>query len=390
MYKHIILISFLSLSLLMIYSSSYCEDTPSTTPEESKSNIIHVENFASKLVDSRTIDIWLPPDYQVNSKAKYPVIYVQDGQNLFDPKKSFKGVDWGIDETMTELIAANRVKPAIIVGIWNTAKRYPEYNPQKPAETYVASKPENLEAYLAKYGESIADTYLKFIVTELKPTIDKEYRTLADAANTFIMGSSMGGLISAYAVCEYPNVFGGAGCLSTHWVCAEGALIDYLKDHLPSAKNHRFYFDFGTAALDAQYAPYQTLADEVMESAGYTRGQNWITKKFNGHDHSENAWRERVHIPLQFLLGLPVSAKSLTPESLNFEVEKAKSQQTAISLGRTAATIKSVKVIQADGQTIELNPDQYHLSKDGTQVIINSDQLKAGLINLQVTVDIAA
>jgi len=117
------------------------------------------------------------------------------------------------------------------------------------------------------------------------------------------MGSSMGGLISAYALCEYPDVFGRAGCVSTHWPAGDGCVVDYLGQHLPRPGTHRLYFDYGTATLDATYEPFQQRADAVLKAAGYTAGRDWITRKFPGAEHSEKSWRERVDQPLSFLLG---------------------------------------------------------------------------------------
>ena len=119
----------------------------------------------------------------------------------------------------------------------------------------------------------------------------------------------MGGLISMYAICEYPDVFGGAGCLSTHWpgiFTAKNnpipdAFMNYLRNHLPSPKKHKIYFDHGDKALDSLYPALQKRADEVMQQKGFT-AKNWITKYFQGEDHSENAWRRRLEIPLLFLL----------------------------------------------------------------------------------------
>jgi enterochelin esterase-like enzyme len=119
----------------------------------------------------------------------------------------------------------------------------------------------------------------------------------------------MGGLISMYAICEYPDVFGGAACISTHWPGTfkaqnnpvPKAFLAYLTDHLPSPENHKFYFDYGTKTLDAMYKPYQMKADEIMKKKGYTNA-NWITREFPGEDHSERAWRKRIEIPLTFLL----------------------------------------------------------------------------------------
>ena len=110
-------------------------------------------------------------------------------------------------------------------------------------------------------------------------------------------------LISAYALCEYPEVFGGAGCVSTHWPTGDGAVIGYLAQHLPKPGAHKFWFDYGTATLDALYEPFQQRADAVMKVAGYTEGRDWITRKFEGAEHSEKSWRARVDQPLAFLLG---------------------------------------------------------------------------------------
>jgi predicted alpha/beta superfamily hydrolase len=259
------------------------------------------ENFASRFVDARNIDVWLPPDYEKNKNKKYAVLYMHDGQNLFNPKEAFGGADWGVDETLTRLIAEKRVRPAIVVGVWNTPKRYAEYFPQKAVKFSETKKLSN--TYGQENQRIISDDYLKFIVEELKPFIDKNYSTAANLKNTFIMGSSMGGLISAYAVSEYPQIFGGAGCVSTHWIAADGAVIEYLRKNLPAAKNHKFYFDFGTETLDSKYEPFQNKMDEVMRAKGYVAGKNWVTRKFVGAEHSEKSWRERVDDPLTFLLG---------------------------------------------------------------------------------------
>jgi hypothetical protein len=109
--------------------------------------------------------------------------------------------------------------------------------------------------------------------------------------------------MSAYAISEYPGVFGGAGCVSTHFPIGDGIVVDYLAKHLPPAAEHRFYFDFGTSTLDADYEPYQSRVDELMRKAGYAEGVNWITRKYQGDEHSERDWRARVGVPLKFLLG---------------------------------------------------------------------------------------
>jgi predicted alpha/beta superfamily hydrolase len=225
---------------------------------------------------------------------------MHDGQNLFDPKTAFIGVDWGIHEAMDRLVKENRVRPAMVVGVWSATARGREYGPGKAILKYATKEERKL--FLQNFGKPISDDYLKFIVKELKPFIDSNYPTLPDQPNTFIMGSSFGGLISLYALCEYPQVFSGAGCLSTHWPAAKGAMIPYLSMNLPDPETHRIYFDFGTEAMDAQYESYQRQVDKVLRLRGFQNAATWVTKKFDGEEHSERAWRKRVHIPLEFLL----------------------------------------------------------------------------------------
>ena len=226
---------------------------------------------------------------------------MHDGQNLFDPLQAYAGVDWGISEAIGRLSQAGVIQEAIVVGIWNTDKRWQEYMPQKAVDMPQAA---SLKKALSEQheGEVISDNYLRFIVREVKPFIDSEYRTLPGQESTVVMGSSMGALASLYALCEYPETFGGAGCVSTHWPAASETLIAYLAQALPRPGHHRLYFDYGTEDVDAPYEPYQAQADAVMRAAGYREGIDWMTNKFVGAGHSEKAWRERVHIPLQFLL----------------------------------------------------------------------------------------
>lgn len=124
------------------------------------------------------------------------------------------------------------------------------------------------------------------------------------------MGSSTGRLISMYAISEYPEIFGAAACLSTHWPgdfdstddFIPSAFLAYMQALLPNVKHHRIYFDYGTATLDAKYPRLQKLADEVMAAKGYDNS-NWQTRKFTGAAHTEDAWHARLHIPLVFLYG---------------------------------------------------------------------------------------
>lgn len=258
-------------------------------------------DFQSRYVRSREVDIWLPPGYQAHPDRGYPVIYMQDGQNLFDPRNSFGGVTWGVDRAIVRLIRSGETKGAIIVGIWNTGiHRAADYVPEKAVAVRDISKVPGLVACPSEPIDS--DAYLKFMVEELKPFVDRTFRTRTDPAHTFAMGSSLGALISAYAVAQYPDVFGAAACLSTHWPAANGAVVGYLSSHLPKADGHRLYFDFGSATLDAAYGPYQAQMDQGLRDLGYREGYDWVTRNFPGADHSEASWSKRVDIPLRFLL----------------------------------------------------------------------------------------
>ena len=274
--------------------------TVSSNQVNDDGELLLIPDFQSEFVRPRNIMVWLPPGYGTEPDQAYRVLYAHDGQNLFDPKSSFVGVDWGLHAALCRLRSKGAVDDALVVGIWNTPDRYREYDPQKVFEEYL-SPPQKI-AYAKEYGRPLADLYLKFIVGELKPFIDRRYRTRPGMADTLLLGSSMGGLISAYGLCEYPEVFGAAACLSTHWPAVAGKMVDYLADRLPDPHRHRFYFDYGTETIDAQYEPFQQQVDAVLRARGYREGSDWVTRRFSGEDHSERAWRRRIDIPLRFLL----------------------------------------------------------------------------------------
>lgn len=258
--------------------------------------------FESKYVIPRRVEIWTPPEYTENAQQRFAVLYMHDGENLFDPSSSqYSHTDWGIDETITRLRSEQKIRPTIVVGMWSTEKRVVEYMPQRLPQGPALDR---LNGMLKKHTNHAicSDDYLRFIVEEMKPFVDTHYRTLPDQPNTFIMGSSMGGLISLYAMCEYPQVIGGAGCVSTHFPIGRGISLQYMQGNLPDPKTHRFYFDYGTRTIDKAYEKYQLRADKLLLAKGYVQGENWITRKFEGHEHSETDWRKRVHIPLEFLL----------------------------------------------------------------------------------------
>ncbi|MFA8343204.1 MAG: alpha/beta hydrolase [Rhodothermaceae bacterium] len=303
-----------SVFTLIICSFSVAQEK-SKMPKASEGKIERLENFNSKYVTPRNIDIWLPKNY--SKQEKYAVLYMHDGQMLYDSTTTWNKQEWEVDEVVSRLIKEDKIKKCIVVGIWNAGKeRHPDYFPAKAFELLSDEAEKTLRAQIKeKSGMEIfpngisSDRYLKFIVEELKPYIDKNYSVLSDKENTFIAGSSMGGLISMYAVCEYPQIFKGAACISTHWPGVyplknnpvPKAFADYMKANLPDAELNKFYFDYGTETLDAHYEPHQLMIDKIMKEKGYS-AKNWKTLKFEGENHSERSWQKRFDIPVLFLL----------------------------------------------------------------------------------------
>jgi pimeloyl-ACP methyl ester carboxylesterase len=282
----------------------------------SAGRIVDLGVLKSKYADPRRVVVWLPPSYSKRG-PKHAVLYMHDGQNLFDKATAGYGMEWEIDEHLSKLIADKKVRPTIVVGIWNTPKRLQEYVPSK---AFTSLPPEYRDKVRALYGgDPLSDGYLKFIVRELRPLIDLRFNVKTDRANTAIMGSSMGSLISLYAIDEYPQIFGLAGMMSTHWplfMTPEGKSVDqkefevvssaferYLRPALPDPRTHKLYFDHGTETLDAIYKEYQDRVDAVVAKRGYRRGVNWLTRNYPGQKHNEISWASRVDAPLTFLLG---------------------------------------------------------------------------------------
>jgi predicted alpha/beta superfamily hydrolase len=301
-----------SISLFVLLLISFF--TKAQLSKVSAGKLIRVDSFVSTYIPARTIDIWLPAGY--SNKKKYAVLYMHDGQMLYDPETSWNKQAWQVDDVLQRLMNEGKIKDVIVVGIWNTGdNRHAEYFPQKPYESLLQTQKDTLNAQLRSAGginevfKPVSNNYLKFIVNELKPFIDQNYFTNTSSNNTFIAGSSMGGLISIYAICEYPEVFGGAACLSTHWPGMftlynnpiPQSFYDYLHLHLPDPNNHKIYFDYGNKTLDSMYEPLQKKVDIIMKAKGYSE-KNWRTYFFNGASHTENDWSKRFDIPMLFIL----------------------------------------------------------------------------------------
>ena len=275
------------------------EPTATEAPSTAAQFVEH-EAFQSAFVQPRNVTVWLPPNYESDPATHYPVIYAHDGQNLFE---------WGLDEAANALMTSSAVRPAIIVGIWNTDKRWQEYAPQKAVERMTG---DTSSEWLGESPPPLeADAYLRFITEELKPFIDANYATAPDVANTSIMGSSMGGLISLYALGEYPDTFSRAAAVSIHWPIADpasaisaqadGVMQAYLATSGIDPAKHTIWFDRGTEALDAAYGPHAEVMEAWFRDAGWADDQA-IFKVYPGTDHSEGAWADRADQILTFLL----------------------------------------------------------------------------------------
>ncbi len=251
------------------------------------------------LARSRHVEIWLPPGYDEHPAARYPVLYMQDGQNLFDPRTANEGVDWGVDEAAGRLVASGTIPPIIVVGIWNTADRFAEYSPWHRAPEYA-----------------------RFLIEELLPRVNAAFRTKTGPANTAVMGSSMGGLVSFYLVTHHPEVFGACGCLSSHFPLSEAFIAQVLHDTaapahpdttpyiirdiaagLRAPAGARYWFDYGSIGLDSTYGPTHAAVQAWLLAQGRREGRDFVVRPYPGTSHSESAWRARLEDPLTFLFG---------------------------------------------------------------------------------------
>lgn len=255
-------------------------------------------------LNRRRVDVWLPETYHANPSRSFPVLYMQDGQTVFDRwKKGTEG--WKIHWAISRLAEEEKINPPVVVAISSTLNRPGDYLPAKaisnPAEFDLSEESSPLRK--SATSKLVSDLYLEWMVGTLKPAIDRRYRTLTDPQNTALMGSSLGGLISLYALCEYPEVFGKAACLSTHWPALGEGILAYLDEHLPEPGQHKLYFDHGSEGLDSEYEPWQIRVDALLRQKGYREGKDYASWYFAGEDHTTSTWAKRVHIPLTFLFG---------------------------------------------------------------------------------------
>ncbi len=255
-------------------------------------------------LNRRRVDVWLPEAYNANLNQSFPVLYIQDGQTVFDQWRRGTG-GWEIHLAITRLADEDKIFPPVVVAISSTLNRAGDYLPTKALDLpdQADLSEESDLAGKDATNKMVSDLYLAWMVNTLKPAIDNRYRTLSDPQNTALMGSSLGGLISLYTLCEYPGVFGKAACLSTHWTGVGEGMLAYLNKHLPQPGQHKLYFDYGSEGLDSQYEPWQTRVDALLRQKDYREGKDFVSWHFEGDDHTTLAWKNRVHIPLTFLFG---------------------------------------------------------------------------------------
>lgn len=248
----------------------------------STGSFVQVPGFWSpQLGNSRTLLLYLPPSYRENTLKRYPVLYMHDGQNLFDAATSAFGTEWQVDENIDGAVAGGHMDEVIVVGVYNTSNRIWEYTP----------------CCDATYGGGGADTYERFLIDTVKPFVDQNFRTLPGKDQTAIMGSSLGGLLSFYIARRNPTVFGKAGCMSSSFWWNNQALtvqVEQSTVHVPV----KFYLDAGTSN---DGLPETTRMDSALLTDGYVQGQDLDFVTAQGGSHNEASWAARVAIPLAWL-----------------------------------------------------------------------------------------
>lgn len=239
--------------------------------------VITPDIASPQLGNQRKLRVYLPPSYQENAAKRYPVLYMHDGQNLFDARTASYGVEWGVDETINRLVATGVMDEVIVVGIDNTPERIAEYTP--------CCDP--------KYGGGKLDDYQRFLIDTVKPYVDQTWRTLPGRENSAIMGSSLGGIASVLIAQRHSEVFSKAGSVSGSFWWDKGALTTQPAARVPV----KFYLDAGTR--DDGLADTEKMRD-VMIKRGYAIGQDLLFYSAEGGSHNEKSWAARVDKPLTF------------------------------------------------------------------------------------------
>lgn len=270
---------------------------PANPPSDSTAvGTLRIHRLTS-ITPHRLLRVWLPSGYD-ESVDRYPVLYMLDGQNVFDRISSAVGQEWGVDETLTKLISSHAIRPVIVVAIDNSSTRLNEYSPF-PAPAKGQSQPTG------------AATFAQWIIQTLKPQIDREYRTIATRESTWIAGSSLGGLFSLYAVIEHNETFGGAMAMSPSLQWANEGIFDWLESpHRKISLPTRLWIDFGdqegsneirAAENIARFNRATALLAAINNTSVSGKSLQVGGRVFPGAKHSESAWAERFGEAMLFL-----------------------------------------------------------------------------------------
>ncbi|MDB4930122.1 MAG: esterase family protein [Myxococcaceae bacterium] len=241
------------------------------------------------LANDRGVWIYVPPSYDENPLARYPVVYMHDGQNLFNPATAFGGQPWYAQDAMNQGAESGAIREAIVVGVENTAARIDEYTPTRDATRMAGGR---------------GALYLRMLVEEVKPLIDRTYRTLPGREDTVLVGSSLGGLISAYAGVHQAAVFGHVGAMSpsTWW---DGRMILREVATLAASPTRplRFYVDSGDSGDSNDGVTDTAALVDALRGVGYREGVDLRYVVQRGAAHNELYWSQRLPGALAFLLG---------------------------------------------------------------------------------------
>jgi predicted alpha/beta superfamily hydrolase len=254
-------------------------------------NIKRHRAFPSKILGNRRdVLVYLPRGYRRFSRRRYPVLYLQDGQNVFDAATSFSGVEWGVDEAAERLIKENLIEPLIVVAVANTGEqRIDEYAPTRGVIDAKAKRKKRSKGLARKYG--------RFLIDELKPYIDQKYRTNPDAEFTGLGGSSLGGLVTLTIGILYPQVFSRLIVMSPS-IWWDDFAIYRLVDSIQQKPPLKIWLDIGTAEPGWEQA--RELLNRLLEK-GWKLQKDVLYMEAQGADHSEAAWAARVEPALRFL-----------------------------------------------------------------------------------------
>ncbi len=243
------------------------------------------EKFRSRVLrNQRDLIVYLPPGYSEQAWRCFPVLYLHDGQNLFDGATSFiPGQDWHLGSTADEYICRGQVEPLILVGMYNTKARVREYTPTR----------------VPKLGGGRADRYAKFLIEEVMPFIEREYRTLPGPQHTGIGGSSLGGLVSLYLGLKHPGIFGRIAALSPSVWWNQCVMLQVAATANPDPRP-RIWLDIGTREGPRIVQDVEQFRDVLLQK-GWRLERDLHYERVEGAEHNEAAWARRAGPFLRFL-----------------------------------------------------------------------------------------